>query len=49
MKEEIKNLKTWTVHQRFQFIYKTILSYCLTGRKIRKVKTRGMQRQKMEE
>ena len=33
MKEEIKNLKTSTVHQRFQFIYKTMLSYCWRCRK----------------
>ena len=28
LKEEIKNLKTWTVHQSFWFIYKLMLSYC---------------------
>ena len=33
MKEEIKNLKTQTVHQRFQSICKTMLSYCLKCRK----------------
>ena len=33
MKEEIKNLKTLTVHQRFESIYKTMLSYCLKCRK----------------
>ena len=29
MKEEIKNRKTLTVHQRFLSIYKKISSYCL--------------------
>ena len=33
MKEEIKNLKTSTVHQRFESIYKAMLSYCLKCRK----------------
>ena len=33
MKQEVKNLKTWTVHQRFLCIYKTMLSYCLKCRK----------------
>ena len=33
MKEEIKNLKTSTVHQIFSFIYKTMFSYCLRCRK----------------
>ena len=33
MKEEIKNLKTEAVHQEFQSIYKTMLSYCLEYRK----------------
>ena len=33
MKEEIKNLKTLTVHQRFESIYKAMLSYCLKCRK----------------
>ena len=33
MKEEIKNLKTSTVHQRLQSIFKTMLSYCLKYRK----------------
>ena len=28
-KKEIKNLKTLAVHQRFQYLYKTILSYYL--------------------
>ena len=31
MKEEIKNLKTWTVYQRVN--YKTNLSYCLKCKK----------------
>ena len=29
MNEEIKNLETKKVHQRFQSIYKMIVSYCL--------------------
>ena len=29
IQEEIKNLKTYTIHQRFYSIYKTMLSYCL--------------------
>ena len=33
MVEEIKNPKTLTVHQRFSFIYKPMLSYCLKCRK----------------
>ena len=33
MKEEIKNIETSAVHQRFQFIYKAVLSYCLECRK----------------
>ena len=33
MEEGTKNLKTSTVYQRFQFIYKTMLSYCLKCRK----------------
>ena len=33
MKEEIKNLKNSTVHQRLYSIYKTMLSYCLECRK----------------
>ena len=33
MKEEIKTLVTFTVTQKFQFICKTILSYCLKCRK----------------
>ena len=39
MKEEIKNLKTYTVHRRFYYIYKTMLLYCLRCREIEKVKT----------
>ena len=38
MKEEIKNLKTITVHQRFYSIYKTMLPYCLKRRKNRESK-----------
>ena len=34
MKEEIKDLKTQSVHQRFYSIYKTILPCCLKCRKI---------------
>ena len=33
MKEAIKNLKTTAAHQRFQSIYKTMLSHCLKCRK----------------
>ena len=33
MKEEIKNLKNSTVHQKFWSIYKTMSSYCLKSRK----------------
>ena len=33
MKEELRNLKTSTVNQRFWSIYKTTLSYCLRCRK----------------
>ena len=33
MKDEIKNLKTETVHQIFQSIYKTMLLCCLKYRK----------------
>ena len=33
MKEEIKNVKTESAYQRFQSIYKTMLSYCLNCRK----------------
>ena len=33
MKEAIKNIKTSAVYQRFQSIYKTMLSYCLKCRK----------------
>ena len=33
IKEEIENLKKSTVHQRSQFIHKTMLSYCLKDRK----------------
>ena len=33
MKEEIKNLKTSTVHKRFKSDYKTVLSHCLKCRK----------------
>ena len=33
MKEEIENSTTSTVHRRFQSIYKTMVSYCLEGRK----------------
>ena len=33
MKQETKNLKASTVYQRFQSIYKTMLSYCLKCRK----------------
>ena len=29
IKKETQNLKSWTVHQRFPFIYKTILLHCL--------------------
>ena len=32
VKEETKNLKTSTVHQRFLFICKAMLSYCLKCR-----------------
>ena len=32
-KEEIKNSKNSTIHQRFYSIYKTILSHCLKCRK----------------
>ena len=32
IKEEVKNLKASIVHQRFQFIYQTMLSYCLKFR-----------------
>ena len=35
IKEELKNLTTSTVHQRFYFIYQTILSYCLKCRQKR--------------
>ena len=38
MKEEIKNLKTITVHQRFYSIYKTMLLYCLKCRKNGEIK-----------
>ena len=38
MKEEIKNVKTESAYQRFQSIYKTMLSYCLKCRKIQKIK-----------
>ena len=31
-KKKIKNLKTYTVHQRLSFIYKTMLWYCLKCR-----------------
>ena len=33
MKEEIENSKISTVHRRFQSICKTMVSYCLKGRK----------------
>ena len=33
LKEEIKNLKTFTVHQIFQSVNKTMLYFCLTYRK----------------
>ena len=38
MKEDIKNLKTEIVHQRFYSLYKTMLSYCLKCRKKQRVK-----------
>ena len=34
MKEAIENLKISTFHQRFSFIYKIMLSYCLKCRKV---------------
>ena len=33
MKKETKDLKTYTVYQRFQSIYKTMPLYCLKCRK----------------
>ena len=33
MKEEIKILKNYTIHRRFLFVYKTMLSYFLKCRK----------------
>ena len=42
MKKEIKSLKTSSVHQRFQSIYKTMLSHCLKCSKIQEVKTQKL-------
>ena len=36
MKEAIENLKISTVYQRFYFIYKIMLSYCLKCKKVYK-------------
>ena len=47
MKDAIKNLKTLTVHQIFQSIYKTMLCFCLKCRKIQKVKTQRLERMLM--
>ena len=33
IKEAVKNLETSTVYQKFQYIYKPVLSYCLKCRK----------------
>ena len=41
-KKEIKNLKPSKVHQRFSYIHKTMLSYCLKCRKIQKEKTQKL-------
>ena len=39
MKEEIKNIKTSSVNERFSIIYKTVLLHCLKCRKKQTVKT----------
>ena len=49
MKEEIKNLKSQSVYERFKSIYKTMLSYCLKCRKKDNVKIQNLQVQKTEE
>ena len=45
MKKKQSNLRTSTVYERFYFIYKTTLHYCLNCRKIQKVKFQKLQRQ----
>ena len=49
MKEAIKNLKTLTVHTRFQSIYKTIRCIASRVEKLQKVKIWKFQGQKTEE
>ena len=46
MKEAIKNLKTLTIHTRFQSIYKTVSSYCFKDRKITESKNPKVSRTK---
>ena len=41
----MKKIKTSPVHQRFYFIYKAMLSYCLKCRKKQKVTIQGWQMQ----
>ena len=49
MNEEIKNLETKKVDQRFQSIYKMIVSYCLKCRKNTESKNPKDARTKTEE